>query len=101
MSKSFFAGMEEVFSRLISLVIAITFFLVYVFAKDSQELRIDWSGTLFVLLIFWLVYEFLSYGLYVLFVYFTKQGRDKTITELNSNPEEVESVLDQNGNSEL
>ena len=88
MNKSFFAGMEEVFSRLISVFLTVVFFLVYVFAKDSQELFLEWSGVFFVLFIFWVIYESLSYGLYILFVYFTKQGREKTITKLHDNEAE-------------
>jgi predicted membrane protein len=96
MNKNFFAGMEEVFSRLISTFLTIVFFLVYISAKDSRELVLNWSGMLAVLLIFWIVYELVAYCLYVLFIYFSKQSQVNSISDLPEKPEMVNLGNDEN-----
>jgi Ca2+/H+ antiporter len=90
MNKNFFAGVEEVVSRLISAFITTVFFLVYVAAKDTADVTLNWSGLLVVLVIFWLVYEFLAYCLYLIFVYFSRQTQQSKIETVKEN-DSVES----------
>jgi hypothetical protein len=99
MNKNFFAGMEEVFSRLISTFLTIVFFLVYVSAKDSKELLLNWSGLLAVLLIFWVVYELVAYCLYSVFIYFSKRNQLTTSSDHLEKQEMV--ILDSDENEKM
>lgn len=87
MNKNFLAGLEEVSSRLISLVITSTFFLVYISAKPNQEMLVNWTQLLIILSIFWLVYEFLGYLFFMIFGYFGKQGETPLQTDIKTTPQ--------------
>ena len=93
MNKNFFAGIEEVVSRLISAVITTIFFLVYVSAKTNSEIVLNWSGLLVSLAIFWLVYEFLAYCLYMIFVYFSKQSSVAATVEPAKETDSIETDI--------
>jgi hypothetical protein len=70
-SKSFFAGQEEIFGRLLGCLITLVFFLIFILAKESITLK--WQELTFTLLIFWFVYEFLSLVFYQMFYFFGKK----------------------------
>jgi hypothetical protein len=72
MSKSFYSGFEEVVSRLISLIITMVFFSIYIFAKSDNLILLDWSKMLAFLGIFWLTAEVLSAILHFVFCQFSK-----------------------------
>lgn len=73
-SKGFFAGLEEVASRLLSVILCFVFFLIYISARDGQQMILDWPQLLVVLGIFWFVYESISYIMYAIFSYFSRQN---------------------------
>ncbi len=88
MNKNFFAGIEEVISRLLAAVISMVFFLIYIYARPDQEVTLNWSGLLAMLGIFWLVYEFIGYVLYLIFVYFSRQNNN-----LNSQSKDIDTNI--------
>ncbi len=69
--KSFFAGLEEVFARLLGLALTLVFFLIYIVA--IQELLLGWLETLALLSLFWFIYEIISLLLFSVFRFFAKQ----------------------------
>lgn len=70
---SFFAGLEEVFARLLGVVIAFVFFLIYIVAVN--QIVLDWVKSLIMLVIFWLTYETLSLILFSVFSFFAKDKK--------------------------
>jgi hypothetical protein len=90
MNKNFFAGLEEVTSRLISLVITSAFFLVYISAKPNQEILINWTQLLIILSVFWLVYELLGYLLFTAFNYFGDKAEKPLQTDIKNTPQSEE-----------
>jgi predicted membrane protein len=93
MNKNFFTGLEEVASRLISLVITSAFFLVYISAKTNQEILVNWTHLLLILSIFWLVYELLGYLFFMIFNYFGNQTDKPLQTDIKTT---VQSQEDEN-----
>ncbi len=88
--KSFFAGLEEIFARLLGLVLTIIFFLIYIVA--IQELILDWRQALILLTIFWLVYETVSLILFSVFRFFAKQKEGSDQVEVkDKNEPNIES----------
>lgn len=67
-SKSFIAGLEELVARVVSLVLSILFFTVYTYA--TGVLSVNWQSMVTYLLLFWLLYEALSFILYTIFKFF-------------------------------
>lgn len=91
MNKNFFAGLEEVSSRLISLVITSAFFLVYISAKPNQEMLVNWTQLLIILSVFWLVYELLGYLFFTVFNYFGKQSEKPLQTDIKTTPQSTDN----------
>jgi hypothetical protein len=81
-NKSFFAGLEEVLSRLVSLVVCISFFAIFVVAKPDQTINLNAKDLGIWLLVFWFVYECIGFLLYSLFVYF---GKNKEVKQASTN----------------
>jgi hypothetical protein len=69
---NYFAGAEEAVGRLLSFIVSLAFFSIYILSKTTVLL--DWSGLLVHLAIFWLVYEVVSL---VLFFVLNQFSRDK------------------------
>lgn len=67
---SFIAGMEEAVARIAGLLLSVIFFIIFVTARET--ITLDWMDAAGALLLFWFVYELISYGLYILFSYFKK-----------------------------
>ena len=75
MKNSFLDGSQEGISRIVSMILSTSFFAIYTLASDSGNgLNITWVNTIISLVIFWVVYESLSFGLYLIFIYFSKQN---------------------------
>ncbi len=72
MSRSFYSGFEEVVSRLLSLILTLVFFSIYISAKSESIIFLDWSKMLVFLGIFWLTTEVLSAILHFIFCQFSK-----------------------------
>jgi hypothetical protein len=75
MNNSFIAGLEELVARIVSLFFSVVFFVVFTYA--SGEITITWQSLISYLLIFWLIYESLSYILYLIFKFFGDNNKDK------------------------
>jgi hypothetical protein len=84
--KNFFAGLEEIFARLLGLALTLIFFLIYVIAVD--ELALGWQQALVVLGIFWLVYETVSLVLFSVFRFFSNQKEEQTKETTPKNTQE-------------
>jgi hypothetical protein len=69
-NRNFFAGLEEVLARILGLCVTLVFFAVYVSAKGT--ILADWYGIVGYLSLFWLIYEMLSYILFIAFAYFSR-----------------------------
>ena len=71
-SNSFFAGIEEVASRALSLILSVLLFSVYALAKE--DLYFEIASVAGSLVLFWLVYETLAYVFFLVFNYFSNKS---------------------------
>jgi hypothetical protein len=78
-NRKFFAGLEEVLARLLGLGVTLVFFAVYVSAKGT--ILADWYGIIGYLSLFWLIYEILSYILFLAFAFFSRDDKDEKPVE--------------------
>lgn len=82
--KTFFAGQEEVFARLASLVINCLFFTIFIVAKDYITLQ--WKEMLIVLGIFWILYELVAILLFQMFVFFSSNRKVEHVIPETAKP---------------
>jgi hypothetical protein len=78
MSKSPYTSITETVARVLSLLITILCFSIYILSKDTQLiLRVDWAMLTVHLAIFWIVYEVFSFCFFLLLQQFasTKEGK--------------------------
>ncbi len=93
-NSKFLAGLEEGFARIISLILTLIFFLIYVVAVE--EVVLNWLQALAWLGLFWLVYEVISLLLFSVFVFFTKNKiskRDSSVENSQKTPSDSESFM--------
>lgn len=76
-TKNFLDGLEETIARIVSLVITLTFFGLFYGSKTPVSL--DWYSLIGVLALFWLVYESVSYLLYVVFNFFSSKNQKSVV----------------------
>lgn len=76
---SFFAGIEELASRAVGLVLTLAGFGVYILAKENLE--INQNNVLLVFGSFWFLYEGLSYIFFLIFRYFTRRGQVEEVED--------------------
>lgn len=69
--KNFLSGLEEIFARVFGFLAVSIVFLVFVYARGF--LNLDWYSTAGLLSLFWILYELLSYILFLLFAFFSKK----------------------------
>ena len=72
MNSKIFAGLEEIFARLLSACLVIIVFVIIVVARE--EVTLDWLPVAGWLLLFWFVYELISIVLFNLFVFFSRRS---------------------------
>jgi hypothetical protein len=77
--KVFLSGMEEIFARLVGLIIDLIFFGIYALARNP--VTYEWTNFLVTLLIFWLIYELLSVVLFQFFHFFSSANQAKKAME--------------------
>lgn len=78
--------MEEVLSRLVSLVISVAFFAIFVLAKPDQTINLNTKDLSIWFVMFWFVYECIGFLLHSLFIYFGRNSVKKdTLTMDNLN----------------
>ena len=69
--------MEEVLSRLISLVVSVAFFAIFVLAKPDQTINLNTKDLSIWLIMFWFIYECIGFLLHSLFIYFGRNSIKK------------------------
>ena len=72
MNTKIFAGLEEIFARLLSALLVIAVFVIITVARETVEL--EWLPVAGWLLLFWFVYELLSIILFNLFSFFASRS---------------------------
>jgi len=78
-NKQFFSGLEEALARLVGVILTLTFFLIYIWAVNGVSL--SWLQAFFAFGLFWLVYEAIAFGLFILFDFFAKKSESETSTK--------------------
>ena len=78
-NKQFFSGLEEALARLVGVILSLTFFLIYIWAVNGVSL--SWLQAFFAFGLFWLVYEAIAFGLFILFDFFAKKSESETSTK--------------------
>jgi hypothetical protein len=81
--KSFLSGLEEVIARFAGLVLTLIFFIIY--ATSRTTVTLDWYGLSAHLIIFWIIYEIVSYILFVIFQFFSKANEANKQAAANQN----------------
>jgi len=76
---SFFSGLEEVVARLISFLVSVTFFVIYIAGQGKLEL--DWYKAAIILGFFWILYELISYILFLILSFFSRKTETESQTE--------------------
>lgn len=75
MKKPFFAGLEGIAARLVSFIITLVFFIIYV--STSGGVEFDWYQMAGTLTLFWLCYEGVGYLLFLFFNFFARNNLTK------------------------
>jgi hypothetical protein len=75
--KSFFSSLEEIFARFFSLVLSLIFFVIYVIAAGNK-VELNVVGILQTTLVFWLIYETISFILFTVFRFFASRSTGET-----------------------
>ncbi len=78
-NKQFFAGLEEALARLVGVVLTLTFFLIYIWAVGG--VNFNWLQAFFAFGLFWLIYEAIAFGLFMLFDFFAKKSESTQSTQ--------------------
>lgn len=89
----FFAGQEEVFARICSMILSMLFFVIYVVA--SVSIVVDYKSVTIFLLVFWVIYESLSLILFQLFNHFSNLKVQKNNSKKINENELQEQEIDQ------
>lgn len=95
MNTKIFAGLEEIFARLLAALIATVIFVVVVVART--EVSLEWLETAGWLLLFWFIYELLSIILFNIFTFFA--GREPSPETLSTKDIKDEEVNDEENES--
>lgn len=75
--RNFFSGLEEVVARLISFLVSVTFFVIYIAGQGKFDL--DWYKAAIVLGFFWILYELISYILFLILSFFSKKTENSLV----------------------
>jgi hypothetical protein len=96
MNLSKYITLEEAIAKVLSLVIDLAFFSIYILTKNTIS-NVDWQVLMIHLAIFWLVYEILSFGFYIILIQFSQnkisQPESKIETQIT---QEIKKDLDIN-----
>jgi hypothetical protein len=94
MSKSPYTSITETVSRILSLLITLLCFSIYILSKETQFLvRVDWAMLVVHLSIFWAAYETFSFCFFLLLQQFASTKEGKQVFEKIEN--RVESATTQ------
>ncbi len=69
-NNNYFAGLEEAVARLLSFIVSLAFFSIYILSKS--QITLDWNGLLIHVTLFWLVYELIAMALFYILSQFSK-----------------------------
>jgi hypothetical protein len=87
MSKTPYTSVTETVARILSLLITLLCFSIYILSKDNQLIwRVDWAILTTHLGIFWLAYEFFSFCFFLLLQQFA-MARNIDTKSIESKPE--------------
>ena len=90
MFKPLYTSVTETVARILSLLITLLCFSIYILSKDTQLLlRVDWAMLVVHLLVFWLAYEVFSFCFFLLLQQFAAIKELKTnqvIPKIQTNP---------------
>jgi hypothetical protein len=82
MPKSPYTSITETVARVLSLLITILCFSIYILSKNEQALiRVDWAMLTVHLAIFWAVYESFSFCFFLLLQQFSSTKEGKQVIE--------------------
>lgn len=81
MSKTQYTSVTETVARILSLLITLLYFSIYILSKDIQSIKLEWSPLMVHLTIFWISYEVFSFCLFILLQQFAST---KNLNEISS-----------------
>ncbi len=87
-----YTSTEELMARLLSLFITLAFFSVYILTK-GQIAIVDWTILITHLGIFWVVYEFIGYGFFVILHQFASNKTTTLSSAINLAQEPKKSLI--------
>ena len=91
-TKSFFSSLEEIFARFFSLILSVLFFAIYVIAAGNK-VELNVVGILQTTLVFWLIYETISFILFTVFKFFASRAAgENTEPEIKLEKEDDNSI---------
>ena len=79
MSKIPYTSVTETVARILSLLITLLCFSIYILSKDIQSIKLEWSPLMVHLAIFWLAYEVFSFCFFLLLQQFAATKEIKTL----------------------
>jgi len=82
-NKRFFSGLEEALARLVGVILTLTFFLIYIWAVGG--VNFNWLQAFFAFGLFWLIYEAIAFGLFILFDFFAKKSESTQSSQTQTN----------------
>lgn len=78
-NNAFLAGQEEIFARIISLILSTLFYLIYTLAV--AQISLNYQSVIVFIFVFWVIYESLSLILFQIFTYFSNKNIQPTSSE--------------------
>ena len=77
MPKVPYTSVTETVARILSLLISLLCFSIYILSKDIQSIKLEWSPLIVHLVIFWVAYEAFSFCFFLLLQQFaaTKEAK--------------------------
>lgn len=83
MPKVPYTSVTETVARILSLLISLLCFSIYILSKDIQIIKLDWSMLMVHLIVFWLAYEIFAFCFFLLLQQFaaTKDPKQEQIPQ--------------------
>jgi len=92
--KSYFSGLEEALARLVSAIVTILGFLIYVSAKGS--IVIGWRETIVALAAFWVIHEIIGFLMYLFFRYFSNKSENVLVSPNTNQANNSQNTISEN-----
>ena len=88
MSKTPYTSVTETVARILSLLITLLCFSIYILSKDIQSIKLEWSPLMVHLAVFWLAYEVFSFCFFILLQQFSAT-KDHKIEQI---PQQIQTA---------